>query len=212
MFLLVNNHSQFMAKIRKCMEKLGVEYSEIDCSAGLSMKNMKNIAGVIFSGGPDIPETRKDLGADYWVMDNFKKPVLGICLGHQIIAYKFGSKTGKMKEKIERNELISIDADDELFSGIVGEKNRAGKDKDSVGSKRQISMYESHQYCVSKLPKDFVLLAHSKSCGIEAMKHATRPIYSVQFHPEGSGKAGLKMIENFVNAAQNFKEADEHRQ
>ena len=206
MILVINTHSQYIDKIKKCLKKLGVEYSEIDCSAKPSRKSMKNVAGVIFSGGPAVPETRDDLTADYWVLDNFKKPVLGICLGHQTIAYKFGSKTGKMKEKIERDEVISVDAnddaDDGLFSCIMDDKN--SDKKSSKHSGRQFIMYESHQYCVSKLPKDFVLLAHSSSCGIEAMKHKSRPIYSVQFHPEGSGKAGLKLIGNFVKIAQEF--------
>ena len=78
MILVINNHSQYIDKIKNCLEKLGVKYSEIDCSAKLNRENMKNISGVIFSGGPAVPETRDDLTADYWVLDNFNVPILGI--------------------------------------------------------------------------------------------------------------------------------------
>ena len=109
-------------------------------------------------------------------------PVLGICFGHHILGRAYGSEIlrGKWTEKREKVKIL---ASDELFS--------------SWNAGDEITVKESHRDYIEELPRGFSLLASSESCKIEAMKHNTRPLYSIQFHAERT-KDGHQVIGNFI--------------
>ena len=78
--------------------------------------------------------------------------------------------------------------DDELFDGL-GEK---------------FLVMESHEEIIQNVPYNFVNLADSPNCAIEAIKHQVLPMYGVQFHPErfdDKHPAGIVILENFFNIA-----------
>lgn len=117
-----------------------------------------------------------------------EKPVLGICFGHQLISMAFGENvisTGKM---LKGYYMIRKIRDDELFDGL-GEK---------------FLVMESHEEIIQNVPYNFVNLADSPNCAIEAIKHQVLPMYGVQFHPErfdDKHPAGIVILENFFNIA-----------
>ncbi|MDY7082977.1 MAG: gamma-glutamyl-gamma-aminobutyrate hydrolase family protein, partial [Halobacteria archaeon] len=58
---------------------------------------------------------------------------------------------------------------------------------------------------VKEVPESFVRTARSDICGIEAMRHESRPVYGVQWHPEVSHtEKGLELFENFVSIADDY--------
>lgn len=118
------------------------------------------------------------------IIKNINKPILGICFGHQLISMAFYEGVIPMPEKIEGYYIVRKVADDEIFEGL-GDK---------------FLVMESHEEMVKDVPMDFVLLANSPSCPIEAIKHQTLPIYGLQFHPErydDKHPAGAVILENF---------------
>ena len=125
--------------------------------------------GLILSGGaPRFGEDIPKLGLTGDYLDKLEIPILGICVGHQFMALHFGGKAGPAKvPEFGKAELIVTDPDD-LFKGLPN----------------RFTVWESHNDEVQKLPDEFLVLAHSKDCPVEAMKHKTRPLYGVQFHPE----------------------------
>jgi GMP synthase (glutamine-hydrolysing) len=109
---------------------------------------------------------------------------LGICLGHQIIGRAFGGEVARG----ESGEYAAVEIDilepDDLFKGLG----------------RKLTVWESHRDEVSRLPEDFILLAKSEVCAVEAMKHKSKSIYGVQFHPEVHHTPdGFDILRNFVN-------------
>jgi GMP synthase (glutamine-hydrolysing) len=105
---------------------------------------------------------------------------LGICLGHQIIGLLYGAEIQAGK-RIDKKERIEIIKENDLFKNI-----------------KNFSLFKQ-AHCESiTLPTEFILLAKSKSCENEAMKHKNKKIYGVQFHPEVSEKNGRKLFDNFV--------------
>ena len=107
------------------------------------------------------------------------KPLLGICYGAEIIALTLGGSIRKMPTHVQGATAVSVSDQNLLTEG-----------------KKTISVYESHGYCVAKLPANFKSLASSKYCEHEIF--ASGKIYGTQFHPEKSGSDGLALLQNFV--------------
>jgi carbamoyl-phosphate synthase small subunit len=128
-------------------------------------KILKENPDLIFlSNGPGDPE---DLTEVIYTIKELigKKPIAGICLGHQLLALSLGGSTGKLK---------------------FGHRGCNHPVKDIEENKVYITL-QNHGYVVKELPLDMVETHVSVNDGtIEGMKHKTLPIYSVQFHPEAS--------------------------
>jgi carbamoyl-phosphate synthase small subunit len=119
---------------------------------------------IFLSNGPGDPADLTE------AIDNLKhlldkKPIAGICLGHQLLALALGGKTAKLK---------------------FGHRGCNHPVKDIEENKVYITT-QNHGYYVEELPKDTTATHISMNDGtIEGMRHDELPIYSVQFHPEAS--------------------------
>ncbi|AMQ18212.1 GMP synthase subunit A [Thermococcus peptonophilus] len=182
MIVIMDNGGQYVHRIWRTLRYLGVEAKIIPNTTPLEeIKTMKP-KGIIFSGGPDISRTG-NCSAILEHYDEFNVPILGICLGHQLIAKHFGGKVGR-GEKAEYSLVeIEILDEDDLFKGLP----------------RKLRVWESHMDEVKELPPGFKLLAKSETCPVEAMKHERLPIYGVQFHPEvAHTEHGAEVYRNFA--------------
>ena len=119
---------------------------------------------VFLSNGPGDPEDLTE------VVENINKivgvkPIVGICLGHQLLGLTLGGKTTKLK---------------------FGHRGCNHPVKDLESNKVHITS-QNHGYVVHELPEGVVATHININDGtIEGMKHTTLPIYSVQFHPEAA--------------------------
>lgn len=95
------------------------------------------------------------------------KPVLGICLGFELICYAFGSQLHELTERVTGATVVTPTSE--------GTKLFQGGDP--------IKVLEASRWAIDEVPKDLVVLATSET-GIEALRHRTRPIYGLQFYPE----------------------------
>ncbi|MGD8979792.1 MAG: gamma-glutamyl-gamma-aminobutyrate hydrolase family protein [candidate division WOR-3 bacterium] len=119
---------------------------------------------------------------------NTKKPILGICFGHQLMAMAFGSEVMDTGSMIEGYYMVHRMSENEIFEGLD----------------ERFLVCESHQEMVVDLPFDFELHGNSPNCPIEVMKHGSLPLYGVQFHPErfdNEHPAGKLILENFFKLA-----------
>jgi GMP synthase (glutamine-hydrolysing) len=131
------------------------------------------------SGGPTLDR----IGNCKQYVREIELPILGICLGHQLIAETFGGAVGKGASGGYADVTVEIIEPDDILLGIGP----------------TITTWASHADEVSRLPNNFVKLARSAVCEIEAMKHPSKPIYGVQWHPEvAHTEAGNTLILNFL--------------
>lgn len=154
-------------------------------------KNFKvnDYNAVIISGSEDYISKGKYFKDFLKFLKSIKIPVLGICYGHQIIAKAFGVEIIHGLKKIikpypKNPEEVFILNKNKIFHGLDN----------------KINVYESHIEYINPeyLSKfGFKLLANSKSCPVETIKHLDKHLYGVQFHIERSGETGKKILRNF---------------
>lgn len=114
-----------------------------------------------------------------------RRPLLGICYGHQALARAFGCLVKKDGQKHQGDEEIFLKKADALFAGLPP----------------VCKMRQSHEEIVARDPAleaNFHVLAHNASGRVEAIVHRELPLYGVQFHPEKSGEPGLQLLVNFL--------------
>lgn len=121
-----------------------------------------NPDGIFLSNGPGDPEDLEEVIENLKMLIG-KKPVVGICLGHQLLALTLGGKTGRLK---------------------FGHRGCNHPVKDLEENRIHITS-QNHGYMVEKLPEDMIMTHISVNDGTcEGMRHKKLPIFSVQYHPE----------------------------
>ena len=167
--LIIDFGSQFTQLIARRIRELGV-YCEI-----VSHKRIKNqdidysIKGIILSGGPlNVYEISK-YSFDKKIIEN-GIPILGICFGHQILSKLNG---GKVKQSKHR----------EFGLANINKKKDSLLTKNIFNKKKTIKVWMSHADQVSKLPKNFKVIASSQNSKFSIIENKSKKFYCVQFHP-----------------------------
>jgi GMP synthase (glutamine-hydrolysing) len=141
-------------------------------------------AGIVLSGGPSSVLDRGAPDMDPALVD-LGVPVLGICYGLQLMAHRLGGLVEKADDREYGRAIFKLDRDDPLFANLPG------------GAERTVWM--SHGDRVLRLPEGFVVLGTSSNSPYAAVRHAKRPIWGVQFHPEvAHTEAGSQILANFA--------------
>jgi GMP synthase (glutamine-hydrolysing) len=181
MILIVDCGSKSMINLYDLLKKARKRFKIVKLDNLPEISGL-NYQGVIIGGAPILltEANKKEYVKNFRFIKESDKPVLGICFGHQIIGLLYGSKIFKGNE-VRRSQKIQIVKKEPLFSGI----------------KCSSFFLEDHIEHIT-LPKKFFLIADSETCENEAMKHKSKNIYGVQFHPEVSGKPGKVLINNFL--------------
>jgi len=142
-------------------------------------------AGVILSGGPASVYEPGAPHVDLGVLE-LGVPVLAICYGLQLLAHGLGGVVEPADEREYGRALLKLGREDALFAGLPG------------GAERTVWM--SHGDRVLRLPPGFGVLATSENSPFAAVRHETRPIYGLQFHPEVvHTEGGSELLRNFVH-------------
>jgi len=175
--------SQYNQLISRRIREFGV-YSELKSNkitAG-EIKEMGNVKGIIFSGGPNSVYDEGSFRCDEELF-NLGIPVFGICYGMQLIGHLNGATIQGSDVREYGGKEITVDSSSRLF--------------DSLPETQTVWM--SHGDKLTSLPEGFVKIASSTSCEFAAIENKEKGIYGVQFHPEvQNSEYGIEMIKNFV--------------
>ena len=190
--VIIDNYDSFTYNLAHLIKELGAEvvvYRNDQPEVQALIDNADNIEfdKIVLSPGPGIPS---EAGLLLDVIRTFagKKPILGVCLGHQAIAEVFGAK------------LINLS---DVFHGVATVGTQLGNDIVFSGLPMSIVMGRYHSWVVSRdnFPECLEITAESEGGQIMALRHKEYDIHGIQFHPESVlTPDGRKMINNWLTA------------
>jgi len=173
--LVINNHGQFNHLIRRSIR----DKVETDLISNQTAPEEIEADGLILGGGPTLD--RAGRCADY--LRELDIPILGICLGMQVMGTTFGGKVAPGTIGGYAEVEVEVVKENDILRGLP----------------QRFKTWASHADQVVELPSDFEVLARSNVCDIESMKHIKRPLYGVQWHPEViHTDFGQELLENFI--------------
>ena len=193
--VIIDNYDSFTYNLSHLVKELGAEVTVLrnDQSA---LPDLEVYDKIILSPGPGIPS---EAGLLLDVIKSYagKKPILGVCLGHQAIGEAFGGKLENLSD---------------VFHGIATEGTQLGNDPIFAGLPSRITMGRYHSWVVSRedFPDCLEITAESQerlrvdeqSSGMKqimALRHKTLDIHGIQFHPESVlTPQGRIIIKNFI--------------
>lgn len=166
---IIDNYDSFTYNLAHLVKELGAEV-KVYRNDQFEMNDLADTDKIILSPGPGIPsEAGKLLDVIRYYAG--KKPMLGVCLGHQAIGEVFGAKLENL---------------DDVFHGVATEGSQLGNDYIFKGLPKRFLMGRYHSWVVSKedFPDCLEITAQSDEGQIMALKHKEYDIHGIQFHPE----------------------------
>ena len=183
--LIIDFGSQFTQLIARRIRELGV-FSEIISHKKIKLNDIdRKIKGIILSGGPlNVYEIKKYSFNKKIIQKGI--PILGICFGHQILSKLNGGKIKKSKHR-------------EFGLANIFKKNDSLLVKKFFKNKKFAKVWMSHADQVSKLPKNFKVVASSQNSKFAIVEDKSQKFYGVQFQPEVTHtEKGKIIISNFI--------------
>ena len=174
--VVVDNHGQFTHLEHRALRDLGVD---VDLVANDTVPDDVEADGFVLSGGPDMDR----IGQSPAYLDT-GVPVLGICLGMQLMADTLGGRVESGEYGGYADISVRVLVEDDPLVGSLAPETR---------------VWASHADEVVEVPEGFTRTAESDVCGVEAMSHVDRQLFGVQWHPEvAHTEAGTELFENFL--------------
>jgi GMP synthase (glutamine-hydrolysing) len=177
---VVDNGGQWTHRIWRVLREVGCDSKIIPNTTDVG--EIDADALVLSGGAPRVVWESPKLGNCIDYFERFQGPILGECLGMQLMAIHFGGKAGPSEIPEFGLSRLRVIEEDDLFKGLP----------------KEFLVWESHNDEVKEAP-NFTVLALSENCRIQAVKHWHKPLYGLQFHPEvNNTEHGEEILRNFV--------------
>lgn len=183
--LLIDNYDSFTYNLRQLLEEEGAEVTVVR-NDKYNPSELGGYDKLVLSPGPGIPDEARALKETVRMWAG-KKPMLGVCLGHQAIGEVFGGRLINLSKVFHgvQTPVTLTGESDYLFDGLP-EKFPAGR-------------YHSWVVDRDSLPEKLVVTSLSDEGQIMSMRHLEYDIHGIQFHPESVlTPEGRTIISNFV--------------
>lgn len=182
--LLIDNYDSFTYNIVNILRRFeGCDFEVVNYGS-LKISELNQFSHIVISPGPMKP-------ADFPLLNEViehsvknRKPLLGICLGHQTICIYFDAELFRLENVSHgRKTTIETTVDCPVF--------------ESIPKKMEVGLYHSWAISDHDFPDELEIVAQSNEI-VMAVQHKELPIYGVQFHPESFMTTfGQEIISNF---------------
>jgi anthranilate synthase component 2 len=189
MILVLDNYDSFTWNIVHYLRELGAEV-RVERNDALSAAEAlaTGAAAFLISPGPGRPEAAGESLALVAACAEARRPLLGICLGHQAVARHFGARVVRA-ETVMHGKTSSVNHDGTgLFEGLASPVTAA--------------RYHSLTVAPESVPECLAVNAVAGDGSVQGFRHKGLPIHGLQFHPESvASQNGHRMLANFTRIA-----------
>ncbi|MCI5506226.1 MAG: aminodeoxychorismate/anthranilate synthase component II [Prevotella sp.] len=182
--VIIDNYDSFTYNLSHLIKEIGAEVTVIR-NDQFTLNQLEPFDKIVLSPGPGIPS---EAGLLLDVIKTYKgrKPILGVCLGHQAIGEVFGGTLENLSD---------------VFHGVATEGTQFSNDYIFDSLSKRITMGRYHSWVVSRenFPTCLEVTAVSDEGQIMALKHKNYDIHGIQFHPESVlTPEGKTIVRNFI--------------
>ena len=182
--VIIDNYDSFTYNLSHLIKEIGAEVTVIR-NDQFTLNQLEPFDKIVLSPGPGIPS---EAGLLLDVIKTYKgrKPILGVCLGHQAIGEFFGGTLENLSD---------------VFHGVATEGTQFSNDYIFDTLPKRITMGRYHSWVVSRenFPTCLEVTAVSDEGQIMALKHKNYDIHGIQFHPESVlTPEGKTILRNFI--------------
>lgn len=184
--LIFDNYDSFTYNLVHLVKELG--YTDVDVFRNdkIALEDVAKYDKIILSPGPGVPS---EAGLLLPLIKEYagKRPILGVCLGHQAIGEAFGAQLKNLED---------------VYHGVATRINITQPDYifDTLGRELEVGRYHSWIVDNNGLPDCIEITATDNNGQIMALKHKEFDVHGVQFHPESVlTPAGETIVKNFLN-------------
>lgn len=186
MILAIDNYDSFTWNLVHYLRELGAEVRVARNDAiGVAEAMDSGASGMLISPGPGAPEGAGVSLALVAACAEKRRPLLGVCLGHQAIARHFGAEVVRAGVPMHGKACPVAHDGSGLFSGLPSPFTAA--------------RYHSLAVAPESVPTDLIVNATAPDATVQGLRHRNLPIHGVQFHPESvASEAGHSLLANFL--------------
>lgn len=188
MILIIDNYDSFVHNLARYFRQLTNETVSTVRNDSISHDDFENVSAIVISPGPCGPA---QAGKSLEIVRHFCNtiPILGVCLGHQVIIEAFGGNVKQIDHPIHGKASEVFHESNSLLFKKVPTPFTAGR-------------YHSLIADTKTLPDELEPIGFTKERIIMAVQHKKHVCYGVQFHPESVlTKHGYQIVENFLSVA-----------
>ena len=183
--VIIDNYDSFTYNLSHLIKEIGAEVTVIRNNQ-FTLNQLERFDKIVLSPGPGIPS---EAGLLLDVIKTYKgrKPILGVCLGHQAIGEVFSGTLENLSD---------------VFHGVATEGTQFSNDYIFDSLPKRITMGRYHSWVVSRenFPTCLEVTAVSDEGQIMALKHKNYDIHGIQFHPESVlTPEGKTILRNFID-------------
>lgn len=189
--LLIDNYDSFTFNLYQLIAEVNRVPPVVvrNDSAPWSEIRQLDFDNIVVSPGPGRPERPQDFGICADAIRESHVPILGVCLGHQGIGHLFGGKVDYAARVMHGRPSLVHHTGQDIFKGIPS----------------PFTAIRYHSLHVTELPDELEKLAWTEDGILMGLRHRTRRIWGVQFHPESiCSEHGHQLLENFRSLTAEF--------
>jgi para-aminobenzoate synthetase len=187
--LILDNYDSFTFNLYQAIGSLGGNPDvHRNDKIGMDALRTAGYSHIVLGPGPGNPQTPRDVGISYELLAYAMErgiPLLGVCLGHQIIGHRLGAKVVRAAHPCHgaASAILRLEPSP-LFAGLP----------------EAFDAMRYHSLCVEELDDPLIATGVAADGTLMSMQHASLPVFGVQFHPESIGTPhGPQMLKNFLS-------------
>ena len=189
MYLMIDNYDSFVYNLKAYIQELGREILVKRCDE-ITLEEIEHMQpeGIILSPGPKRPW---DAELCMEVTERFQGqiPILGVCLGHQVLGHCCGAVVQKGERPMHGKVTELKNNGTGVFAGLP--------------EKYKVTRYHSLVVKKESVSEEYQIDAVSEDGAVMGISHKIWPVYGVQFHPEAVlTEYGHELLENFCRIAE----------